>query len=152
MQPTDSPNPSAAGAAGQPLPDIRRTVTLNAPIDRAWKAVSTAEGMAAWFMPSSLEPVVGHEFILEAGPFGKSPCRVTEAEPPNRLSFRWGKDWQLTFELRELDAARTEFTVIHSGWSEGQVTEFGQPHTVIRENMAGGWSGIVAKLARSFEA
>ncbi|WP_058300783.1 SRPBCC family protein [Gorillibacterium timonense] len=152
MIPSDNHFASDASAAPQPLPDIRRTITLNAPIDKAWKAVSTAEGMAAWFMPSNMEAVVGHEFLLEAGPFGQSPCRVTEVEPPNRLSFRWGKDWTLTFELHELEPGKTEFTLIHSGWSADQVTEFGQPHSVVRENMAGGWVGIVAKLAKLLEA
>jgi len=152
MQPSDPTHTSSSAAGGQPLPDIRRTVTLNASLDRAWKAVSTADGMAAWFMPSDMEPIVGREFTLEAGPFGKSPCRVTEAEPPHRLSFRWGKDWLVTFELSELAEGKTEFTLTHSGWTAEQVTEFGEPHSVVRDRMNGGWAGIVGKLAGLFEA
>ncbi|TVX99692.1 SRPBCC family protein [Cohnella terricola] len=132
------------------LPDIRQTQIYNAPIEKVWAAVSTSEGIAAWFMPNDFEPVVGHEFHLEAGPFGKSPCKVTEIDPPNRLSFNWGKDWTLTFELiRQGD--QTEFTLIHSGWSAEGVTEFGQPHAVVRENMNGGWIGMVRKLGEYVE-
>lgn len=133
------------------LPAIRQTQVLNAPIDKVWKAVSTAEGIAAWFMPNDFKPVVGHEFHLDAGPFGHSPCKVTEIDPPHRVSFRWGKDWTLTFELRELDG-KTEFTLIHDGWDPEKLTEFGQPHPAVRENMAQGWTGIGQKLAKYIES
>ncbi|MBB6733153.1 SRPBCC family protein [Cohnella zeiphila] len=131
------------------LPDIRRTQVLNAPIAKVWDAVATAEGIAAWFMPSDFQPVVGHEFHLEAGPYGQSPCKVTEIEPMRRLSFRWGKDWTLTFELKDL-GDQTEFTLIHGGWDPDKVTEFGQPHKMVRERMAQGW-GDLEKLRRYVE-
>jgi len=128
------------------LPDIVRKQVFHAPIEKVWAAVATAEGIAAWFMPSDFRPEPGYEFHLEAGPFGKSPCKVTELDPPNRLSFEWGKDWTLTFELASLDDGRTEFTLTHGGWSAEGATEFGEPHEVVRERMSGGWTGIVAKL------
>jgi uncharacterized protein YndB with AHSA1/START domain len=134
------------------LPDIRRTLTLNAPIQKVWSAVATSEGIAAWFMPNDFQPVAGYEFHLEAGPYGKSPCKVTEIDPPRRLSFKWGKDWTLTFELRELDGGKTEFTLIHSGWDADKATEFGESHTVVRERMSQGWAGLSAKLAAYVEA
>ncbi|TJY42030.1 SRPBCC domain-containing protein [Cohnella pontilimi] len=135
----------------QALPDIRQSQVLNAPIQKVWEAVSSAEAIGAWFMPSDFQPVVGHEFHLEAGPFGRSPCKVTEIDPPHRVSFRWAKDWTLTFELKELEPGKTEFTLIHGGWDAGKVTEFGQPHTDVREIMAGGWAGIGQKLAKIVE-
>ncbi|NRD76173.1 SRPBCC domain-containing protein [Bacillus sp. BRMEA1] len=129
----------------QSLQDIRYTLVYNAPIQKVWDAVATAEGLTAWFMPNDMKPVVGHEFHLNAGQFGMSPCKVTDVDPPNRLSFRWGKDWTLTFELKDLDG-KTEFTLIHSGWDANTVTEFGAPHTAVRENMNQGWGGLVKKL------
>lgn len=128
------------------LPEIRQTLIFDAPIEKVWNAVSTSEGIAAWFMPNDFEPVVGHEFHLEAGPYGKSPCKVTEFDPPNRLSFNWGKEWTLTFELNRVGEGQTEFTLVHGGWSAEGVTEFGEPHEVVRERMNGGWVGLVAKL------
>lgn len=133
------------------LPDIRQTVVFNAPIGKVWDAVATAEGLAAWFMPNDFKPEAGHEFHLNAGPFGMSPCKVTEIAPPNRLSFQWGKDWILTFELTESDG-KTEFTLTHSGWDADTVTEFGQPHGIVRGNMATGWAGLVKKLGAYVEA
>ncbi|GKS11616.1 SRPBCC domain-containing protein [Paenibacillus chitinolyticus] len=133
------------------LPDIRQTQLFNAPIQKVWNAVATSEGIAAWFMPNDFQPELGYEFHLEAGPFGKSPCKVTELDPPNRLSFRWGKDWTLTFELADLDG-RTEFTLIHAGWDPEKVTEFGQSHAEVRERMSGGWVGLVEALRKQVEA
>ncbi len=134
---------------GKRLPDIVQTIQLQAPIEKVWQAVATAEGIAAWFMPSDFKPEPGYAFHLDAGPFGQSPCKVTELDPPKRLSFTWGRDWQLTFALAE-KAGGTEFTLIHSGWNEDMATEFGQPHPVVRERMGQGWVGIVNKLKEQF--
>ncbi|MFC5450947.1 SRPBCC family protein [Paenibacillus aestuarii] len=137
--------------SNQTLQAIRQTVVLNAPIQKVWNTVATSEGIAAWFMPNNFKPELGYEFHLEAGPFGQSPCKVTELAPPNRLAFAWGKDWSLTFELVEQDG-KTEFTLIHDGWDIDKVTEFGQSHAEVRERMAGGWVGIVKKLQTIIEA
>lgn len=134
----------------QTLPEIRQTLVLNAPIQKVWDAVATADGIAAWFMPNDFQPVEGHEFHLNAGPFGMSPCKVTELDPPNRLSFRWGAEWTITFSLVE-QGDKTEFTLTHGGWDPNKVTEFGEPHTIVRGRMAGGWVGIVQKLASVVE-
>lgn len=127
------------------IPDIRQTQLLKAPIRKVWNAVATSEGIEAWFMPNTFQPIAGYEFVLKAGPFGDSPCQVTELDPPNKLSFTWGKDWVLTFELVEQEG-QTEFTLIHSGWSADEVTEFGETHAVVRERMSQGWEGMGQKL------
>ncbi|MCG7378261.1 SRPBCC domain-containing protein [Paenibacillus sp. ACRSA] len=132
------------------LPDIRQQVLLHAPVSKVWEIVSTAQGMGRWFMPSDLEATEGHEFILEAGPFGQSPCKVIEVKPEHKLSFRWGKDWTLSFELEE-QSEGTQFTLIHSGWDADQLTEFGQAHAIVRERMEQGWAGIVQKLAQEVQ-
>lgn len=134
----------------QTLPEIRQTLVMNASIQKVWDAVATSEGIAAWFMPNDFQPIEGYEFQLNAGPFGMSPCKVTELDPPNRLSFRWGAEWNLTFELVEQDG-KTAFTLTHGGWDPDKVTEYGQPHSVVRERMAGGWVGIVEKLGAYVE-
>jgi uncharacterized protein YndB with AHSA1/START domain len=133
------------------LPDIRQTLVLNAPVQKVWAAVATSEGIAAWFMPNDFAPIDGHEFHLEAGPFGKSPCKVTIIDPPNRLSFEWGKDWTLTFELVD-QGDQTEFTLIHGGWDADKVTEFGQAHALVRGQMNEGWSGLAKSLSAYVEA
>ncbi|UHA75481.1 SRPBCC family protein [Paenibacillus sp. 481] len=134
------------------LQEIRQTIVLNASIQKVWDAVATSEGIAVWFMPNDFKPIEGYEFHLNAGQFGMSPCKVTEIEPPNRLSFDWAQDWKITFQLVDLGEGQTEFTLIHAGWDANKVTEFGQPHTVVRERMGQGWVGIVKALSAYVEA
>jgi uncharacterized protein YndB with AHSA1/START domain len=134
------------------LPHIRHTMVFQAPIQKVWEAVSTSEGLAAWFMPNDLQPVVGHEFHLNAGPYGMSPCKVIEVDPPHRLSFCWRKDWTVTFELKELNEQQTEFTLIHSGWDANKVTEFGESHTIVRNRMDQGWAKLCKSLGSQVEA
>lgn len=133
------------------LPEIKHTILLNAPIEKVWKAVATSEGIAGWWMGNTFEPILGKEFVLHAGPYGDSPCKVTELDPPYRVGFDWGKDWHLTFELKEVDG-KTEFTLIHSGWDENTVTEFNQPHTIVRGIMDKGWAGLKDKLPAYVES
>ena len=132
------------------LPEIRKTVVINAPVEKVWKAVTTSDGIAAWWMENTFQPALGHEFTLHAGPYGDSRCKVTEFEPMIRLGFDWDSDWHLTFELRDLGDKKTEFTLIHSGFDAEKSTAFGQPHTAVREIMDGGWEKIVKEKLPSF--
>jgi uncharacterized protein YndB with AHSA1/START domain len=133
----------------QKLPEIRHTVVFNAPIQKVWEAVATSEGMAKWFMPNDFQPKIGHEFHLQS-PFGPSPCKVLELDPPNRLSFAWDKfGWQVTIELKELDG-KTQFTLIHSGWGEPDeiVPKASEKQSVIRDRMDNGWEVLVHNKLR----
>jgi uncharacterized protein YndB with AHSA1/START domain len=129
------------------LEDIKKTIVIEAPIQKVWDQVSTAEGIAAWFMPNDFKPEVGSEFHLQS-PFGPSPCKVTEFEPPNKLSFNWDTEgWFASFILKDLEG-KTEFTLIHGGWKAADevIGKAGQKSSVIRDNMSGGWEGILHKL------
>ncbi|QCR34099.1 SRPBCC domain-containing protein [Lysinibacillus sp. SGAir0095] len=135
------------------LPDIIQTVSIDAPIQKVWDYVSTAEGIAEWFMPSDFKLQVGHEFTIQS-PFGPSPCKVLEVEEPTKISIQWDTDgWELTFLLRDM-GSETEFTVIHGGWKEeGAIVPKAQrPQSAIRDTMNQGWAGIVQKLKQLVEA
>ncbi|HAA4666528.1 SRPBCC domain-containing protein [Staphylococcus capitis] len=125
------------------MPQIEKVVILKANKDKVWDAVSTSEGITSWWMPNDFEAKLGKEFTLYAGEFGESPCKVTELNPKDNLSFNWGKDWKITFKLKKVDDNTTEFTLIHSGWDERKETEFGQPHPVVQGFMDDGWDEIV---------
>ncbi|TKH07445.1 SRPBCC domain-containing protein [Peribacillus simplex] len=126
------------------LQDIKKTVILEAPIQKVWDTVSTAEGIASWFMPNDFQPKVGHEFHVQS-PFGPSPCKVTELDAPHRLSFSWDTDgWFISFILKEVDG-KTEFTLIHGGWKEPDtiLPKPNEKSSVIRDRMNHGWEQIV---------
>ncbi|MBC6971421.1 SRPBCC domain-containing protein [Bacillus sp. Xin] len=126
------------------LQDITQTVLFEAPIQKVWNVVSTAEGIASWFMPNDFEPKVGHEFHVQS-PFGPSPCKVLEIDEPHHLSFSWDTDgWIVSFILKDL-GDKTEFTLIHGGWkqSDETISKANEKASVIRDRMAGGWVAIV---------
>jgi uncharacterized protein YndB with AHSA1/START domain len=135
------------------LEDIKQTVVINAPIQKVWDQVSTSAGIEAWFMPNDFKPEVGYEFHIQS-PFGPSPCKVTEVDPPNTLSFTWDTDgWFLSFILKEL-GDKTEFTLIHGGWKPADeiVGKAGEKASVIRERMSHGWTGILENLHKLLES
>jgi uncharacterized protein YndB with AHSA1/START domain len=132
------------------LQDIQKKAFFNVSIDQVWQAVATSEGLASWFMLNDLKPVEGHQFELNRGQFGVSPCIVKKIKPPNLLTFSWGKDWEVTFHLKERGDC-TEFTIVHSGWDDNKITEFRAAHPIVRENMETGWTNLLKKLYEYIE-
>lgn len=129
------------------LPDIRRTIEINARQEKVWQAVATSEGIANWLMPNDFEGKIGHEFTLQTN-FGPTPCKVREFDPPTRLSFTWGNfGWEVSFELSEMND-KTQFTVIHSGWGEPDEIVPGsqEKQSVIRDRMYEGWGHLTEGL------
>ncbi len=78
------------------------------PIDKVWRAVTTAEHLGQWF-PSPVEidlrPGGALRFDEEAG-------AIEALDPPRLLRFTWGAD-RLTFELAPADGG-TSFALTHS--------------------------------------
>ncbi|MGO4886358.1 SRPBCC family protein [Anaerobacillus sp. MEB173] len=132
-------------------PDIRKQVVFNATIEKVWNAVATSEGIDSWFMPNNFKQELGNEFTIQS-PFGPTPCKVVELEPPYRLAFSWGgAGWKVTFELKDVQG-KTEFTLIHSGWGEPDAVLPGQgpgkTNAEIRDTMNNGWESIVNERLR----
>ncbi|MDG5787386.1 SRPBCC domain-containing protein [Evansella sp. AB-P1] len=135
------------------LTDIKHTVTLEAPIQKVWDTVSTAEGIGSWFMPNDIKPVVGHEFHLQS-PFGPSPCKVLEVTEEKELSFSWDTDgWVVTFELQDL-GEKTAFTLVHGGWKSADTVlpKANAKASEVRDRMDHGWIDIITELKKSVEA
>ncbi|WP_342045431.1 SRPBCC family protein [Bacillus sp. OTU530] len=136
--------------ANHTLQDIKQTIVLKAPIQKVWDTVSTSEGIGLWFMPNDFQPKVGYEFHLQS-PFGPSPCKVLEIDAPHRLSFAWDTDgWIVSFILKELGDAQTEFTIIHGGWKHPEtiLSKANEKSSVIRDRMEHGWTAIVHERLR----
>ncbi len=126
----------------KPLTEIHKVVQLNAPLEKVWKAIATSDGIASWWMKNNFKPKIGYKFDLFYGD-APSPCKVTEIIPSSKLSFEWDKDWQITFELKELGPNKCELSLTHAGWDENKNTRFGQPHTVLRKVMYDGWTNML---------
>jgi uncharacterized protein YndB with AHSA1/START domain len=129
------------------LPDIQRTIIMEAPIQKVWNAIATSEGLAAWLMPNDFQPVMGHEFTFRSVPQhgwdGIVYCKVMELNPPKRLGFTWcgnNMEQYVSFELIELEKDKTQFTLVHAGWSE--------ENAMIRDIMYDGWGYLTEDLRK----
>ncbi|TMW70351.1 SRPBCC family protein [Alteribacter natronophilus] len=134
------------------VPEIRKETVFNAPIDRVWSAVATAEGIASWFMDNDFRAEKDASFTIQS-PFGPVPCRVAVLEPPRELTFTWGDNgWVVSFLLEE-KGEKTAFTLVHSGWGDADEIVPGpgpdQTQAEIRERMNNGWDKIVLEDLRN---
>src|SRR4051812_11760153 len=58
---------------------------------QVWHAISSAEGISAWMMPTELESREGGAFAFHMGPDATSHGRVTAFEPERRIAYE--EDW-----------------------------------------------------------
>ena len=59
--------------------------------EQVWRAIATAEGMSAWFLPTEMEEREGGSLHFTMGPQMGSDGRVTGWDPPRRLVYE--EDW-----------------------------------------------------------
>ncbi|SEE31358.1 SRPBCC domain-containing protein [Ruania alba] len=129
---------------------ITRTITIDAPRERVWAALTTAEQLGIWWDPVQL-PDGWHagslgSFFWEGTPY---PVRLDVVDPPVQLAFTWG-------DLGgEIDATSTtvQFTLTeHDGGTRLRVHESGflnKPAAQRRAAMAentGGWNTVLDSL------
>src|SRR6267143_2892502 len=75
---------------------VRKEVVTTATLEEAWKAWTTVEGVASFFVPKAiLEPVVGGRYELFSslkapkGFQGTEGCKVLALEPQRHLAFEF---------------------------------------------------------------
>ena len=100
-------------------------IRIQAPLDRVFRAVSTAEGLKGWYTPD-LEGEVGadQEFVLRFA--SREPFRWKVAQlQPNSFA-RWeclegpgaAPGTMVTFRVSDAGDGRTEVKCDHEGWPE----------------------------------
>lgn len=122
-------------------------VTIDQPIKaspaQVWQRISTPEGIARWWVPGDIAPVLGHEFTLDMqNKWGKVPCRVIEVEPGKKLAYTFD-DFELHWTiLPEEDGCILRLE--HRGF------DLSNPkHRFAYENMPSGWrSTVLPRLAQ----
>lgn len=123
-------------------------ITIDQPISaspaRVWERISTPEGIARWWGPGDVAPVVGHAFTMDMGTWGKVPCRVIEVEPGRKLAYTFD-DWELHWTILPT-ADGCILRLEHRGF------DLENPkHRFAFENMGSGWRTIVLpRLADDF--
>jgi uncharacterized protein YndB with AHSA1/START domain len=131
-------------------PPVVKEVTVNAPANRVWKALTDSNLMKQWYFDiPGFKPEVGFEFQFTGGePGGKQYvhlCRVMEAVPNKKLKHSWRYegyegDSFVTWELFE-DGNKTRVKLTHEG-----LETFPPVKELARENFIAGWNGFVNQL------
>jgi uncharacterized protein YndB with AHSA1/START domain len=105
------------------MADIIQQLTVKAPPERVFAALSTAEGLAHWWtMTSSGEPREGAEYTLDFGPNYEWRGRVTRYAPHSTFELEITKahpDWMNTRVGCELESEGEHGTLVrfrHTGW------------------------------------
>lgn len=136
---------------------IRIDVFVEAPIERVWPFISTAEGLSRWFNDAhvEMELVPGGRYV-ERGNHGGSPYviagHVISVEPLRGLSVScrmettpertWPVYTTITFSLAAEDGG-TRVTVVHSGF-ENLPEAYRQAYF---DGFTAGWGESVLRLA-----
>lgn len=111
---------------------VRRTITIAAPIEKVWAAITEAEHIVRWFGQAAVldEVAVGAGGVFSFEGYGDFPVRIEELDPPRMIAYRWSNDSAravdpdqvepnrstvFRFTLEPLDGG-TQLTVVESGF------------------------------------
>ena len=91
---------------------IDRSVTVGAPIERLWSAVSTADGLEAWLGGEvELDPRPGRPVLVRWPDGSTSRGLVERVEAPRRFVFRWRRIEGAGLGLRVGSPTRVEIVL-----------------------------------------
>ncbi|MDP3951687.1 SRPBCC domain-containing protein [Microbacterium sp.] len=139
---------------------VRRSIRINAPVEKVWQAVTQPEHISRWFGRTVLDGVgVGAAGTMTFPDYGSIPLRVEEWDEPRRVAYRWSNDDALgelpkdiqekgstvfTFTLNEADGG-TQLTVVESGFENTSAP------LANLESHRTGWDEELDKLVRLVE-
>jgi len=106
---------------------IEKKLTVNAPVNRVWEALTDPTELQKWMMMSTnFEPTAGKDFTFQAEASeewdGVFKCSVKEVVENKKLSYTWdtafiNAETLVEFELTE-NGDKTELSLVHSGWDK----------------------------------
>jgi uncharacterized protein YndB with AHSA1/START domain len=140
------------------FPDrIVRTVEIAHPPSRVWAAITTAEGLGAWFGDTAtidLRPGGAAQMTWTSG--DRAQMRIERVEEPAVFGFTWGisgladDDPRRTYVEFTLEptGAGTRLTVVESGFAQLP----GEAHRKAFDGNTGGWAKELDELVAYLDA
>ena len=133
--------------------EIRREIVIDAPIERVWEAITSAEQVSQWFGDvCELKAQPGSRARFGWSDFGDVfEAEVITVEKPVRFAYRWALEEDKTLEespntlvqfILEHQGDMTRLTLVESGFSS-LPDEIYQQH--LEEN-SNGWDAELADL------
>ncbi|SFR92810.1 Uncharacterized conserved protein YndB, AHSA1/START domain [Microbacterium sp. cf046] len=72
---------------------VRRTISIAAPVEKVWSAVTQPEHISRWFGQAAFDGAgVGARGTLTFPDYGAVPLRIEAIDAPRMVSYRWGND------------------------------------------------------------
>ena len=138
---------------------VRRTISIAAPIERVWAAVTQPDLISRWFGDrTTLDNVeVGASGNFQWDGYGDFPFLIEELDPPHTIAYRWANDnthatvldpansTVFRFTLRPIDGG-TQLTVIETGFDS-----LSNPAASMEDNR-GGWDSELDELVAFLES
>ncbi|WP_367127574.1 SRPBCC family protein [Saccharothrix sp. HUAS TT1] len=96
---------------------IEREVTIAAPVERVWTALTAPEHVGRWFgsgAPAEVELRPGGIMHLDHGEHGRFPTTIQVVDPPHRFAYRWASAYPGEVATED-NATLVEFTVVPHG-------------------------------------
>jgi uncharacterized protein YndB with AHSA1/START domain len=137
---------------------IEREVSIEAPIERVWEALTTAESIGTWFgigVPATIDLRVGGVMVINHGDHGIFKTLIVEVDPPRAFSYRWASAYP-DESATETNSTLVEFTLRSAGETTVlRLVESGFDALDIPANLpdasfeshSNGWTGVIKKLA-----
>ncbi len=128
--------------------------TLDAPIEKVWRAITDKEQMKEWYFDfAEFKPEVGFKFQFEGGKDDRlylHLCKITEVVPGKKLQYSWRYDGYegnsfVTFELFA-EGNKTRLKLTH----EGLETFPASNPDLAKENFVQGWTEIIGTNIKKF--
>jgi uncharacterized protein YndB with AHSA1/START domain len=129
--------------------------TLNASVEKVWKAITEKEQMQKWYFNiAEFKLEVGFEFSFLAGKDENNQylhvCKITEIIPNKKLSYSWRFEGYeglsyVTFELFS-EGDKTKVRLIH----EGLETFPASNPDLAKGNFVEGWTYIIGTSLKEF--
>src|SRR5262245_50135017 len=92
----------SSGSPGEPTRSIDVSVEVTGTPEQVWQAISTGQGVNAWFVPARIDGHQGGKMTLDFGEMGEETGVLTTWDPPHRLVTTWqawGNDRESALEL-----------------------------------------------------
>lgn len=137
---------------------VRRTIHINAPLEKVWRTVTEPELVSQWFGQLTLAGTGSGALGMIGWPGERQvPIRVEKLIPPSEVSYRWcneegslpetvdeERSTVFTFTL-EATTHGTQLTVVETGF------ERTSDPALLMSDHRGGWDGEFDKLVALLE-
>jgi uncharacterized protein YndB with AHSA1/START domain len=132
---------------------MERTYEVPASPEQVWAAIATAGGIAAWMVPTTLDPQVGGEIVFDLGAF-RSTGVITDYTPNERFAYEepWppvgDHDWSTVspiateFVIESASGGSSVLRVVSSAYGSGADWE-----KEYFDDMIEGWVDLLDVLA-----